>query len=557
MTLTEELKTIIKGEVDDTEQTRTTYSTDASVLCIKPQVIVFPKDTEDVKALVKFVSEKNKEYVANGKTEKLSLTPRSAGTDMSGAAIGESIIVDMNRYFQGVIGFNQNRVTVLPGTFYRDFEKETLKKGMFVPCYPASRMICTVGGMVGNNSAGEKTLTYGQTRQFVKRLKVVFENAEEYEVKPLSKTELDAKIAQVNSSDEKEKFEGNLYKKLFESISASYEEIQKAKPTTAKNSAGYALWYVWDGTTFDLTQLIVGSQGTLGIVTEIEFELIHFPKESRMAVIFLPDLLPIAPLVNEILPLKPISLESYDEATIRLAVKYFPDLIHSGKMIDFIRLGIKFIPEFLMALKNGYPKLVMLIQFDGDTQEELKIKVAQVQAIAKKFNLASREAVGPKNVEKYWLIRRESYNLLRKHSAGKSTATFIEDVVVEPKYLPEFLPKLHDILHSYNLTYSIAGHAGSGNFHIFPLIDFKDPKHADLIIEISEKVFSLVAEYHGSITAEHNDGISRTPFLNKMFSTQTLELFKQTKELFDPQYIFNPLKKVGATVEYYRSHIKS
>ena len=146
-------------------------------------------------------------------------------------------------------------------------------------------------------------------------------------------------------------------------------------------------------------------------------------------------------------------------------------------------------------------------------------------------------------------MRHESFNLLRKHVQGKHTAPFIDDFVILPKFLPEFLPKLDTILAQYKLTYTIAGHPGDGNFHIIPLMDLKDPKTREIILELSEKVYTLVLEYKGSITAEHNDGIIRSPFLEKQYGTEIVGLFKQTKELFDPLYILNPHKKVGVTKE--------
>ena len=186
-----------------------------------------------------------------------------------------------------------------------------------------------------------------------------------------------------------------------------------------------------------------------------------------------------------------------------------------------------------------------------------KIKKYQ-KDVSDKFEIKTRITTSEKDAQKYWLIRRESFNLLRKHVKGKKTAPFIDDLIVRPEYLPEFLPKLNAILDQYKnyMTYTIAGHPGDGNFHIIPLMDLSDSKSKQIIPELSEKVYDLVLDYHGSITAEHNDGLIRTPYLEKMYGPEVYKLFEKTKQIFDPKNIFNPHKKVGGNMEYAMQHIK-
>jgi len=156
-----------------------------------------------------------------------------------------------------------------------------------------------------------------------------------------------------------------------------------------------------------------------------------------------------------------------------------------------------------------------------------------------------------KSSKKYWTIRRESFNLLRKHVSGKHTAPFIDDIIVNPEHFDEFLPKIRSILDEYpQLTSTIAGHVGDGNFHIIPLMDFKKEENRKLIPIISKRVYDLVLQYNGSITAEHNDGLIRTPFLKQMYGEEIYSLFAEVKNIFDPLNIFKPGKKVGGDIDY-------
>ncbi len=250
-----EIQKFFKGEVEDDEETLLKYSRDASLLEVRPKVVVFPKDKEDVKNLVKWVGENSARQDLAG----LSITARCAGTDMSGGAIGESIIMDFTRYMNKLVGgplpisqlsgrstklekfgnypLVPSYITVEPGMPYRDFEKITLEKGLILPCYTASKSINAVGGMYGNNSAGERTLKYGKTEDYILSAKVVFSDGNEYVIESLSRSNFDRKVGQGD-------FEGNIYKNIFNLIKENEDEIKNAKPKVSKNSAGYFIWNV-------------------------------------------------------------------------------------------------------------------------------------------------------------------------------------------------------------------------------------------------------------------------------------------------------------------------
>lgn len=542
MTL-EKIKKLIKGEVIGKGNELEAYGRDASIFEVKPEFVVKPKDVDDIKNLVKFVAE-NKLSDPN-----LSITVRAGGSDMSGGPLGESIILDFTAHMNKTLNVEDvhQYAIVEPGVFYRDFEEETLKNGLLLPSYPASRELCAVGGMVANNSGGEKSLRYGKTENYVEELNVVLSDGNEYVFKPLTIGELEQKKKQ-------DDFEGSIYRKMYELLEANHELIRKAKPDVSKNSAGYALWNVWNGRTFDLTKLFVGSQGTLGIITRIKFRLIKPAKYSQLLVLFLKDLNKAGDLVLAMNKYEPESMESYDNNTIKLVFKMLPHFI---KKIGFGVL-FKFIPDLWIIVKGGIPRLVVLAEFTGNDEESVRHKVKIVkQEIDSKFNFISRIAADKADVQKYWTIRRESFNLLRKHVKGRKTAPFIDDIIVKPEYLPQFLSELNKVLDEYKnyMIYTIAGHPGDGNFHIIPLMNLSDEKSRNIIPELSVKVYDLVLKYGGSITAEHNDGLIRTPYLEKMYGLEIYKLFEKVKEIFDSLNILNPGKKVGGSLDYAMKHI--
>lgn len=549
--LLRELKQTIKGDVSSDDETLKLYSHDASLFEVKPQVVVFPKDETDVKNLIRFVNKHKKE------NPSLSLTARAAGTDMGGGSINESIIVAFGKYFNQTPVVNGNIATTQPGVFYRDFEVETLKHDLIFASYPASRELCAMGGIFNNNAGGEKSLQYGKTEKYVKRMKVVLSDGNTYELKPLAEAELKQKM-------EKNDFEGNIYKKTYELISNNYDLITNAKPDVTKNSAGYFLWNVWDknpakaGQVFDLTQLFVGAQGTLGMFLEGDLELVPVHKHREMLIIFLHDTSHLGQIINEVLALEPESFESYDDNTLKLALRYFPEFAKKLGLFGMIQAGIAFLPAFFdLFTGRSLPKLVLQVDFTSDDLETVKKKVATLKEKLKPLHPQTQTAL--ENQEKrYWLVRRESFNLLRKKIRDKHTAPFIDDFVIKPEYAGEVVPKVTDILKKHpEFIFTVAGHVGNGNFHIIPLVDINNPKVREAIPQISDEVYKIIAKYKGSITGEHNDGLIRTPYLKQMYGENIVKLFEETKKIFDPDNIFNPRKKVGGDLKYAMDHIRT
>ncbi|QQS64728.1 FAD-binding oxidoreductase [Candidatus Saccharibacteria bacterium] len=544
--LKDEILGLIKGEAEDSPEFKEFYSHDASMFELIPEVVVAPQDSEDVKTLVKYAQEKHK------KGQRISLTARSGGTDMSGAAISESVVLDFSKHFTKIGEVTSTSAQVQPGVFYRDFEPLTLQKDAIMPSYPASRDLCTVGGMVANNSGGEKSLRYGKVEKFVNSLKVVFADGNEYEVKPLTKRELEAKIAQGD-------YEGGIYRKVFELVDKHYDEIQAARPKVSKDSTGYHLWDIWNRETgiFDLCQAIIGSQGTLGLVTDINFKLVPAYKHSGTLVMFLRSIDDLGSLINDVMAHKPATFEGFDNYTLMLSFKLFPLFHKRLGWWGMIKLAIQLIPNAFMLFR-GIPKMVMLIEFDGNDPSEVAAKVHALRESLHNYDHESlfEEDETEAKSKKFWIMRRESFKLLRDKVHDKHTAPFMDDLIVRPEFLPEFLPKIRTIIKKYNLLATIAGHMGDGNFHIIPLMNIEREDEKAKLEPAMREINKVVLDYQGSLSGEHNDGMIRGPWLREMYGPKMFKHFKTLKEIFDPNYIFNPHKKTDSDWQYSMKHLR-
>ncbi len=538
-----------KGELLADKDTLETYSHDASMFEIVPHLVAYPLDSEDVELLTHFVNNNKKKH------PHLSLTARSAGTDMSGGAINDSIIVDFSKHLNMIIDVDHNKATAQPGVYYREFDLKTMEHGSLLPSYPASRDLCTLGGMVNNNSGGEKSLEYGKTDNYVKSLDFVFADGIRRPVGPLTRAQLIKKMA-------KKDFEGRVYRGMYELIEDHYEMIQAARPNVSKDSTGYHLWNVWNRKTgiFDLTKAIVGAQGTLGLVTKTQFDLVNRRKHSGLLVLFLKDIDDLGELIPKILAHKPATLECFDDATMLLGMKFLPSFLPKLGFKKWFKLLLGLAPTGLQFLK-GFPKLILMIEFNGETEEVVRKRIKETHKALEKYHAryeinGFEEDPTEGKSEKFWIMRRQSFQLLRSKVKDKHTAPFIDDFVVNPEHLAEFLPQVRKIIKKYKLLATVAGHLGDGNFHIIPLMKLEDPKDRRKLLPAMKEVNQLVLKYGGSLSGEHNDGLVRGPWLKEMYGEDMLEIFKKTKDIFDPDNIFNPHKKADADWDYSFSHIR-
>lgn len=567
------LEELLEGDVSTDEKELASRSVDWSLFKIVPDMIVYPKHNEDLEKLVHFVNDHNQKN-----EQKLTLTARAAGSDMSGGPLNHSIIVDVTRYMNNFIQLQEGdfgtqthrenfsypivgKAKTQTGIYYLAFEDEVAKKNMLMPAYPASRKLAAVGGMVANNGAGERSFRYGQNKDFVDWMKVVLADGRQYELHPLTFSELQLLFGEKN-------YLSHIAREIYTLIKDNWELIQEKRPRTSKNSAGYLIWEVLQSPSledfergigfFDLTKLFVGAQGTTGIISEIQYKLVPQENKTKMLVMFVNDIYDLPRIVSLFKKHNLETTEIYDDNTFKIGMKFFKDFIKDKGFLPAIRYTVRFFPEFWMAITGGIPKFIVLGEMVGNDENKLEQETSAVLHDLQKElpQVKSLMIKNKREMQKYIDFRHDSFKLLTEHSKksrgarlGTRTAPFIDDIAVLPEYLPEYIPRLVAILNEYkdDFVYTIAGHLGDGNFHVVPLVDMFDSKNKERILEISERVYTLALEYKGTITAEHNDGIVRTPFLPQMFGDEMIEVFTRIKNICDPHNIFNPGKKIGMT----------
>jgi FAD/FMN-containing dehydrogenase len=272
------------------------------------------------------------------------------------------------------------------------------------------------------------------------------------------------------------------------------------------------------------------------------------------------DITALGELIPTVLKAKPATFESFDDHTLWLSIRFMPSFLKMLGLKSFTRLLIGLIPDGLQLLR-GIPKLTLMIEFNGETEQEVRQKIKTLHNDLKQYRAryeinGFEEDPTEGKSEKFWIMRRQSFQLLRSKVKDKHTAPFIDDLVVNPQYLVEFLPKLQKIIKKHKLMATIAGHMGDGNFHIIPLMKIEDPRERAKLLPVMKEVNNLVLSYHGSLSGEHNDGLVRGPWLEQQFGKPIVDLFRQVKSIFDEQNIFNPHKKSDADWDYSFSHIR-
>lgn len=541
----DELKKDIDGSVSTDPQKLKAYSRDSGIYELMPDAVIAPKSAKDIQKIVRLVSDNKKAYPS------LAITPRAAGTDMSGAAIGKSLVLDMTKHFKEVGSVKGNRIKVQPGAYVRDIDPVLNASSLMLGSVPASRALCTIGGMVGNNSGGEQSLRFGNTDRWVKQMKVVLADGKEYTFKPIDKYELQRKM-------KLDTFEGRLYKQVYELIESNYDLIKNARPKVNKNSMGYNLWDVWDRGTgiFDMTRLFTGSQGTLGVITDLDIEAVPKAPYDGLLLVYLPSLTKLGHIIQTALKHNPATLEGFDDISFNLGIRHFSSFKRQLGTKEWLKQQTRLLGS-VAKFKGHLPNLVLMIEFEGNTKEEVYQKIERLHDDLKKYRVRMDIEADKESSAPFWQIRRAAFGLLRSQIKDHYASPFIDDMTVHTKYVPEFIPKLRRVIRKYKLPATVMGHFGDGNFHIIPLMNIVSKKDRAKLEPVMRELIPIVLQYKGTMAGEHNDGMVRGPWLPAIFGQDVFELFRDVKEIFDPQYIFNPHKKTDASWDFSMSHIRS
>jgi len=529
-------------EFNTDQQVLSKYAVDESVFSVMPQMVVLPKSTQEVQSIVRTVRDYTKDY------PKISLTVRGAGTGLSGGSLNDSIIMDV-QHLDNLGKVEGDFITSGPGRYYRDIHAQLEESGMYFPPYPSSWRICTIGGMVANDAAGPNSLKYGHTSNFVHSLEVVLNDGGLYMVEPLSYTQLQEAIEKGDRLSE-------IYEFLWSNLETNYEFIKNTKPESSKNTSGYELWDVLkassleafksgDGT-FNAIHAFCGSQGTLGIITNITLQLIEKPQHSDLLIVPIYELDTMGQIIIELLKYKPYNIELFDKRSYELARShqdFFKDFFEIKKDFSVFKKNLKRVHRKLF--KSKAPQFTLMVLFDAYTQDQANLiahkALDTVSGKNRRAQLVKHE--GMKDV--LWRIRGSSYSLAKLTPENDRPAAFLEDIVVPPEQIPTFLEQVQKKLAEYGLSYAVHGHGGNGHFHFYPLFDFTDEKTPERIFTIAQDFYKMAQEFGGNICGEHNDGIMRTPFMPLQFSEPEIELFRRFEHVCDPEDIFNPGKKVN------------
>ncbi len=512
----------VLGEVVSSSDARAYFSTDASVFRITPAVVVYPRSEGDVRKVARFTWQ----LAERGRI--LPITARGGGSDQTGAAIGGGVILVFPAHMNRILELDSKTgiVTVEPGLNYAKMQQTLHTHGRFLPPYPASLEYSTIGGAIGNNAGGDKSIKYGDTRGFVKSLRVVLANGEIIQTERLTKRELNKKLGLST-------FEGEVYRGVDGLLEENHELIEKMKLHVTKNTAGYAMADVRrkDGS-FDLTPLFVGSQGTLGIFTEAMLDTeVHNP-ESTLLVGYFDDLKKAIDAAQELrkLPEKPSAIEMVDENLLKLVTK-----LNSNQLKDVIETPL--------------PKVVLLVEFDNPSDRTQKRMTKKAAKIIERYGNKLHIEIDPAEQDKYWRIRHAPA-MLMAHSEGNVKAVpIVDDGIVPIDKLEELIRGIYDLFDKSHLSVAIWGHAGDGNLHMRPFLDLGQLGDRQKAFRLMDEYSKLVVSLGGSTSGEHNDGRLRGPYLDRVYGPEIYAVFQKLKSIFDPYGTLNSGVKINVTVD--------
>lgn len=518
------------GEVTASEDARAFFSTDNSIFHVAPSIIVYPRTEQDVRKTARFAWQ----LAERGRV--LPITARGAGTDNGGGAIGSGIVLvfpaHMNRIVQ--LDMKTGNTIVEPGLMYGRLQQTLHTHDRFLPPYPASFEYSTIGGAVGNNASGEKSFKYGSTEDYVKGLRVVLANGEVITTGRLGKRELSKKLGLST-------FEGELYRQLDTLIEEHKDTVKAMELGVSKNTAGYNLTDVKQSNgSFDLTPLFVGSQGTLGIITEITMATEDFNPETTLFMASFDSIDSACEAVTELrhLPERPSSLEMVD-----------------GHLLSFVnRLNPN---QLKSVIQEPMPSMILFIEYDNTGEHNRKKCAKQTRRILDKLAIKYEQAEDYESRMRLWKVRNASSSLLSHSENHLKAVPIIDDAIVPVAKLAELIKGAYALFAAAKLQVAAWGHAGDGNIHLQPFFDLAQLGDRQRAFRLYEEYYKLVLSLGGSTSGQSGDGRLRAPLLPQVYGADAYALLEKVKTIFDPYNILNPGVKIGVTLDQIKPLVRS
>ena len=517
------LKNELNGELLMDDSSLILYSTDASAYKERPLAVVFPKDKEDILKVILFC-----------RRYKIGIIPRTAGTSLAGQVVGSGVIVDVSKTMTNILEVNNSEswVRVQPGVVLDELNIHLKKSGLFFGPETSTSNRCMIGGMVGNNACGAHSLIFGSTRDHLLEVKGFLSDGSEVHFKSLSEDEFKAKTVG-------ESLENSLYRQIDEILSdpKNREQIENEYPEKAlrRRNTGYALdellhtaQFSDQKAEFNFAKLIAGSEGTLLFITEIKLNVVPLPpKEVGLVCIHFKTLEEAMDGNLIVLKYKPGAIELIDDVILKCTL----GSIEQRKNRFFVQ---------------GEPGAILIVEWARESREEIDRLQQDLEKELRAAGLGYHfPLVTGDDIKKVWALRKAGLGLLSNVPGDSKPVSLVEDTAVDPKVLSNYIAEFKTIMAAHGLSCVYHAHIATGELHLRPVINLKDPEGVKLFRTIATQIAHLVKKYRGSLSGEHGDGRLRGEFIPIILGAHNFELIRQVKQCWDPLNIFNPGKIIN------------
>ena len=488
---------------------RLLYATDASLYEMEPVAVVFPRTADDAAAAVRVA-----------RSRRVPVLPRGGGTSLAGQGVNHAVVLDFTRHMNAVLEIDPDRrlARVQPGLVLSELNKAARHYGLHYPIDPSTANRATIGGGIGNNSCGTHSGLYGKTVDVVESLDVILSDGERLQFEQVDERRLRA-LTDAGTR------EGRLYRDLRALAERERHEIGSRFPDIPRRVSGYNLDSLLDPDGVNLSQMVVGSEGTLAVVTEATVQLAPLPRRRGILAAHFHTLIEAAEATVVANARKPAAIELVDDI-----------------IIERCRSSVGYAPLASFVVEN--PGAILLVECFADTDADLSDQLSAIEAdlASRGMGYATVIETDPAAQSRMWQMRQAGLGLLMSMHGDPKPAAFVEDTAVPPDRLPEFVARFDAAVRAKGLRAGYYGHAAAGCLHIRPVVNVKDSAGLDQTEELASEIADLVVEFGGSLSGEHGDGIVRGAFMEKMFGPRLVDAFRETKQLFDPDGLLNPGK---------------